>query len=59
VAKRQHSLPEDAERVQETLAKSPSVSSSHIVWQEYAEERLAVVASSKQLQPARQLAVVD
>ena len=59
VAKQQQSLQEDAEGVQETVAKSHSVSSSLLAWQECAQEKLAVVVSSKQRRLARQLAVVD
>ena len=55
----QQSLQEDAEGVQETVAKSHSVLSSLPAGQECAQEKLAVVVSSKQRRLARQLAVVD
>ena len=55
----QQSLQEDAEGVQETVAKSHSVSSSRLAWPECAQEKLAVFVSSQQPRLARQLAVVD
>ncbi len=55
----QQSLQEDAEGVQETVAKSHSVSSSLLAWQECAQEKLAVDVFSYRRLLARRLAVVD
>ena len=59
VAKQQQSFREDAQRVQETVAKSHSMLSSLPAGKECAQEKLAVFVSSQQPRLARQLAAVD